>query len=393
MTVTFFRDLVKGSDSELADAYNTVRKAIDRLSQANGFRAVANTQDLLKLMGDLDMKLDLHHQEVMMVFADQREDIESLVQLSDQQVDRLEAIDRMLKEMKSNAEAKNPGAVPPSSNPAMEYAGNNLVNYFFRTVTNPLIQYREIENFFVIGTCKWILTHDLYLAWQDGKFPFLWISGEAGIGKSFAAYAVLDAMKKHLENSPAPKIFAYYFFRDERVETRSVTNALHCIIRQVAAADSKYCERVATQLAHLSAYDQEQSLPELWDRYLASKFGGKSETELYLVLDGLDEADASERSQLFEVFEEIRTRRLKIHVILTGRPDTGDITSLKPEVVEMTTEHIFNDIRPLVDQRCKTRRITYRTKRKMEVKLAEKADGKFEQLQTRDDMYSSFRRV
>ena len=37
----------------------------DRLSQANGFRAVANTEDLIKLMGDLNLHLEARHDEMV----------------------------------------------------------------------------------------------------------------------------------------------------------------------------------------------------------------------------------------------------------------------------------------------------------------------------------------
>jgi hypothetical protein len=353
-----------------------VRKAIDRLSQANGFRAVANTEDLIRLMGDLDLKLDMQHREIMMVFAEQGESFQGLFQLGWEQIGLMQGVDKALKEMIKNANTKDQGSKGQGTSLALKSAtrkGAHLVNFYFSSPTDPAVQYREIENLFVTGTSRWIFENQLFIAWKDAKFPILWISGNAGVGKSCLAYAITKSLKEDLNGQSRTSV-AFYFFKYEPLELRSIKNALYCIIMQIAALDNKYCEKVAADLTNEQTSNDEADLQYIWKKYLASNFGPKSDAKLYLVLDGLDEAHSADTPTFFGLLNQIQTKSLNIHVILTGRPGTEHVERLKTEVVEVTYKQTSHDIARIVKERCKTRRFTNHTKSKMTAKLTEKAD-------------------
>jgi hypothetical protein len=353
-----------------------VRKAIDRLSQANGFRAVANTEDLIRLMGDLDLKLDMQHREIMNVFAQQGQSFQGLFQLGWEQISLMQGVDKALKEMMKNTNTMEQGSKSQGAPLALKSAtrkGAHLVNFYFSSPTDPAVQYREIENLFVTGTSKWIFQNELFIAWRDAKFPILWISGNAGAGKSCLAYTIANSLKEDVNGQSRTSV-AYYFFKYEHLELRSVKNALYCIITQIAALDNKYCEKVAADLTNEKTSTKKADLQYIWNKYLASNFGPKSDAKLYLVLDGLDEARSADMATFFDLLNQIQTKSLNIHVILTGRPGTEHVEMLKTEVVEATNQQTSHDIARIVKERCKMHRFTNHTKSKMTAKLTEKAD-------------------
>lgn len=355
-----------------------MRKAIDKLSQANGFRAVANTEDLIRLMGDLDLKLDMQHREIMRVFAEQGENFQGLFQLGWEQISLMQGVDKALKEMMKDANTREQGPKSQGISSTLKSPirkGAHLVNFCFANPTNPAIQYQEIETRFVIGTSKWLFEHDLFLSWKDGKFPLLWIFGAGGVGKTFLAYAIVKSMKEGLNDQPRASV-AYYFFEQGHRQLSSIKNALCSIIIQIAAMDNRYCEKVAADLTSEEIRIKDADLQYIWKKYLASNFGPKSDVELYLVLDGLDETYSADRSTFFDLLDQIQTKSLKIRVILTSRPATVDMKKVKTEVIEMTMKQTSHDIARMVEERCKSRRLTHHYKRKMVAKLTESADCK-----------------
>jgi transcriptional regulator with PAS, ATPase and Fis domain len=83
-------------------------------------------------------------------------------------------------------------------------------------------QRKEIRTDSVPGTGKWLLNEEVYKAWADQEKPVLWIRGNAGIGKSFLAEAIITSFET---SSNDRRSFAYFFFREEEDNLRSFTEA------------------------------------------------------------------------------------------------------------------------------------------------------------------------
>jgi hypothetical protein len=85
------------------------------------------------------------------------------------------------------------------------------------------VQRMDIHDNTVKGTGTWLLNDDdVYRAWVHQEKPIVLMRGNAGIGKSFLAEAVVT----NLENSPnGRKSFAYFFFKEEDDNLRSFTEA------------------------------------------------------------------------------------------------------------------------------------------------------------------------
>jgi hypothetical protein len=209
---------------------------------------VANTEDLIKLMGDLNMQLEAQHHEIIMIFTEQKESNRAILDLGQDSNVVLHDVDRMLREMKKNAETKSsdpktkgkaPGDLKSAA--ARQGAGLNIVRWFFSNVTNPVIQFREIESHYSKGTTQWIYRDDRCQAWTRGETSFLCVTGKAGLGKSFLSFSVIALLRETLK-SPLKASLAFYFFRDEHSELQSLKNALSCAVIQIAESDSTFCE-------------------------------------------------------------------------------------------------------------------------------------------------------
>jgi hypothetical protein len=332
-------------------------------------------------MGDLDMRLGAQHDEMIMIFAEQKESNKAILGVSQDSNVILHGVDRMLREMKKNAEAKNtdpkakgkaPGDLKSAA--ARQGAGLNIVHWFFSNVTNPSIQFLEIEGVYSKNTTQWIYRDDRYQAWTRGETPLLCVTGKAGLGKSFLAFSVIGSLKETLK-SPSEASLAFYFFRDEHSELQSLKNALSCAVVQIAESDSGFCEKIAAKLMHEDIHWRDLSAKRIWETYIAYLYDTASKSELYLVLDGFDEVESESTTELLQILEDIRTKQLRIHVLLTSRSKPTFKDGVVPQVIDITPSMVVEDIPQLVKDRCKARNFTHRTKMEMINAFSKRADG------------------
>ena len=88
---------------------------------------------------------------------------------------------------------------------------------------NTKAQRKEIHADSVAGTGSWLLKDkEPFKAWTEHEKPIVWIRGDAGIGKSYLAEAVVTSLEA---SSADRKSFAYFFFREEEDNLRSFTEA------------------------------------------------------------------------------------------------------------------------------------------------------------------------
>ena len=83
-------------------------------------------------------------------------------------------------------------------------------------------QLKEIRIDSVPGTGKWLFEEQAYKTWADQEESIVWLRGNAGIGKSFLAEAVITSLET---SSNDRKSFAYFFFREEEDNLRSFFQA------------------------------------------------------------------------------------------------------------------------------------------------------------------------
>jgi predicted ATPase len=143
------------------------------------------------------------------------------------------------------------------------------------------------------GTCQWFLRNDKFVKWRDTMdTPLLWISGSSGAGKSTICSAIVDSLEA---DRRVGETMAYYFI-DRRVKICNPTfGILRTILTKKLSSNASGESRghLKTLLDDLDAAGEQLSAPQIGDFLLRIMHNISSEETLYLVLDGLDDAEES----------------------------------------------------------------------------------------------------
>jgi hypothetical protein len=224
----------------------------------------------------------------------------------------------------------------------------------------------------VKSTATWIFENASYQSWISGKEPVLWLSGSAGVGKTYLAQAIVSNLESTHKGHGQTSV-AYFFFKEDQEDLRSFRNALRCAVVQIAEHDASYCEQIAADISRNDDTD-------LWEQFFAARYPQKSETHLYLVLDGIDEANGNDKNNMIKLFRQIVADDLNIHLLFTSRPDLKSLLSdPPPTTIEVTREQTSADIRKLIYTRLQSlprlRKFRKATKKRIRDKLLRNADG------------------
>lgn len=240
--------------------------------------------------------------------------------------------------------------------------------------------YADIKQTFVQGTFKWLRENEEYNTFAVGENePFLWVTSDRGLGKSSLAYFAINELKerRHICQTNV----AYFFFKEEHKELRSTVDLLKTVAAQLAEVDHKYRDEVAKELKKNAEKLKEDDGSLLWEKLFASRFPHESSTRLFLVIDGLDEANAADRETFLNLLAQVKKDNLQIRVLITSRPGTGDVEVLQPATLPITIEHLRKDLRQIIKARIKSqsrlRRLRLPVKKRIIIKLLQKADSEF----------------
>lgn len=90
------------------------------------------------------------------------------------------------------------------------------------------------------GNSKWILDEPAFIQWsscnsQDDRCPFLWVSGNEGLGKSKAALAAVEQLEEGKEerSRDESEVMVAYFFCDSSADCQSAENLLSSLMWQL----------------------------------------------------------------------------------------------------------------------------------------------------------------
>ncbi|KAM5341827.1 hypothetical protein ACJ41O_014858 [Fusarium nematophilum] len=164
-------------------------------------------------------------------------------------------------------------------------------------------------------TGEWILEDETIKSWIETETKFLWISGAAGTGKSFLTTKLITWGNEKLAH------LAYFYFRDNNPETRSVLQALRDVAYQLSEGDPFYAKQL---LKSLRSIDEIRTIPSAYRKLLVQPFEEDERPKtLYIFLDGIDEAHQSEIEELLGQLgsddRSERPTRCKLQVALIGR--------------------------------------------------------------------------
>ncbi|CAF3523322.1 unnamed protein product [Fusarium graminearum] len=166
------------------------------------------------------------------------------------------------------------------------------------------------------STGDWILTDGGFRAWLDKMTNFLWITGASGTGKSFLTTRLISWGSDRI-----PRL-AYFYFRDNNPETRSVLQALRDVAYQLSESDPFYAKQLLKGVQNI---DEIRTIPSAYRKLFVQPFQEEAQPKtIYIFLDGIDEADSEGVQELLEQLgssdESVRRpKHVTIQVALIGR--------------------------------------------------------------------------
>ncbi|KAM0288554.1 hypothetical protein ACHAO9_006918 [Fusarium lateritium] len=195
------------------------------------------------------------------------------------------------------------------------------------------------------STGDWILTDEGFKAWLAMKTNFLWITGASGTGKSYLTTRLISWGAEKI-----PRL-AYFYFRDNNPETRSVLQALRDVAYQLSESDPFYAKQL---LKNLRSIDEIRTIPSAYRKLFVQPFQEDTQPKtVYIFLDGVDEADSTEVEELLEQLgsddESVRRpKHIKLQVALIGRTYLTEVVTyaLDPDnrgSQVITTLHVTPD--------------------------------------------------
>lgn len=208
-----------------------------------------------------------------------------------------------------------------------------------------------------------------------------------GTGKSFLATRLIDWAATNLPH------LAYFYFRDNNPETRSVLQALRDVAYQLSENDAFYAKQL---LKRLHSTDEIRTIPSAIRKLFVEPFEeDMREKTLYIFFDGLDEAEPDEVNILLEQLgsDDVSVRRpeyCKIQVALVGRSYLTDavVYALDPlsqgqivKSLHVTPDRNAQDVKSFIEESIYRSRILGRTNQEFKKEvidaMVKQVDGLF----------------
>ncbi|KAM3550904.1 hypothetical protein ARSEF4850_008116 [Beauveria asiatica] len=238
----------------------------------------------------------------------------------------------------------------------------------------------------IAGTGDWILQDETLQSWIKGEKQYLWICGSPGTGKSYLTAHLVSWGIENLGN------MAYFFFRENNPETKSVVQAIRDIAYQMSESDASYAKALMNSL---QSAEEIKTVASAFRRLLVQPLQDPARaTPTYIFLDGIDEAYHEEINQLLFQLAPDENANLEyspnIYIALVGRSYmTENVTNkLDPQghgdvfsTIQITTDRSASDVAAYIANGVAQSRILARTPvlfREEVIKAMEKqVDGLF----------------
>jgi hypothetical protein len=184
----------------------------------------------------------------------------------------------------------------------------------------------------VDGTCIWIFNHAKYLSWlAETDLSLLWISADAGCGKSVLASFLVDHHKLH---SASHTNVCYFFFKADNNEQRDALHGLSTLLHQLymsQASLTRIAEDILKRETPETGIKKLSQIATLWKLIVDSTEHPEARSTI-CIIDGLDECEENSRKQLIQLIAKYYTLpnddhrvqggvQKKLKLLVTSRPD------------------------------------------------------------------------
>ena len=199
------------------------------------------------------------------------------------------------------------------------------------------------------STCEWILRHPKFQKWSRipaEKGGQLWINAGPGFGKTVLTSFIIDHFLDSGSRYERP-ILLYFYFRESSLQNNNATATIYSIAYQLHRQHESSRHGIETNadaIYNNPGDEKKAGFAEVW-RLLSLYL--EDQTNLVLILDGLDECEDS--SLLLPRLLDLAIRE-KITLLLTGRRQKRLIKYLNHvETLEIGSGDVHHDIEAFVE--------------------------------------------
>jgi hypothetical protein len=221
---------------------------------------------------------------------------------------------------------------------------------------------RELYNGFsrelVSETGRWIRDEALFKAWLNQEIPILAIHGESGTGKSYLATNVIqylsDIYPQGVQHTSRVSV-VYHFCRKHNRDLQLLKQALRGMAYDIAQNDPVFANFFEGEC---KSKEDLATAHQVWDKLFVGFFCEKEfENRAYIVLDGLDQALASEREFIVKLFKDYqlskeRGRKIRVQVLIIERESVEqplrNILGVEVPMIKVDSAKNDDDIRRYV---------------------------------------------
>ncbi|KAI0975505.1 hypothetical protein F4678DRAFT_456857 [Xylaria arbuscula] len=166
-------------------------------------------------------------------------------------------------------------------------------------------------------TASWIFQTRGFSTWAEGlDTSLLWCSGKIGSGKTIATASVIDHLL--LSKAGPNAVVSFFFMRSDDHASLQAGTVIKSILRQRLPSAVELTDEMEDRVKAVTSPDDIDGMVEL----LRDITPGR--TTLYVVIDGMDESDKLERTELLKALASFSTLRPGIKLFLASRESLSE---------------------------------------------------------------------
>lgn len=171
----------------------------------------------------------------------------------------------------------------------------------------------------VQGTCDWVTKKIEFTEWRASEGGLLWISGGPGLGKTMLSIYLTEHLSSYF-SSLEQSYYSTYFFCDAKDNTRNNAVAIvRGILFQLLKQKGDLIEHVRSGYeVQREQLFQPGSFEALWDIFL-DMTSALRDSQVYCILDGLDECEPNSLEPLLIKLSKITTTSPLMKIIILSR--------------------------------------------------------------------------
>ena len=185
--------------------------------------------------------------------------------------------------------------------------------------TSTYVDHKDLNPDRVHGTCQWFLNNTKFHEWAESDCSeLLWVTADPGCGKSVLSKSLVDCELQ----STLSLTTAYFFFKDDSSEQRSVAHALCALVHQLCS-QNRALLRKAVDAYRNNGRQLTLSFAWMW-QLLLTVAQVPDAGEIVCIVDALDECQESDRETLIGLLNDFyasqKGSEVQLKFLVTSRP-------------------------------------------------------------------------